>query len=178
MSQDAAQPSDTPHATGTGAQPTGGDRPPWGEQGQAAGKAPGAGGPGAPPPGQSGWLSGGVTFAGILLLVSGALAVLQGIAAITTDEVYARVDGYIYRINLTGWGWILVIFGAVAIVAGAGILKGFGWARVTGIALAALSIIFQFMFLPYAPLWGLIMIAIDFFVIWALAVYKPDAAQA
>jgi cytochrome b subunit of formate dehydrogenase len=112
------------------------------------------------------------------LLVNGVLNVLQGIAAIAQDEVYARVDNYIYRINLTGWGWILVVLGVVLAVTGAGILKGAEWARLTGIVLASLSIIAQFMFLPYAPLWGLIMIVLDFFVIWALAVYRPDAARA
>ncbi|MFF4351428.1 hypothetical protein [Streptomyces sp. NPDC001530] len=178
MSQEASQPSGTPHGTGTGAQPTGEDRPLGGEQGQRAGKAPGEGGSGAPPSGRSAWATGGVTFAGVLMLVNGVLNVLQGIAAIVEDEVYARVDDYIYRINLTGWGWILVVLGVVVAVTGFGILKGADWARLTGIVLASLSIIFQFMFLPYAPLWGLIMIAVDFFVIWALAVYKPGAAQA
>ena len=33
----------------------------------------------------------------------------------------------------------------------------------------------QFLFLPYAPVWSVIMIGIDFFVIWALAVYRPEA---
>lgn len=178
MSHDASQPSGTPHGTGPGAQPAGEDGARWGEQGQRAGQAPGAGGPGAPSSGRSAWATGGVTFAGVLLLVNGILNVLQGIAAIIQDEVYARYDDYVYRINLTGWGWILLVLGVVLAVTGAAILKDAEWARLTGILLASLSIIAQFMFLPYAPLWSLIMIAVDFFVIWALAVYKPDAAQA
>lgn len=173
MSQDASQPSGTPRGTGTGAQPTGEGGARWGEQGQRAGTAPGA-----PPSGRSAWATGGVTFAGVLLLVNGILNVLQGIAAIVEDEVYARVDDYIYRINLTGWGWILVVLGVVLAVTGGAILNDAEWARLTGIVLASLSIIAQFMFLPYAPLWGLVMIAVDFFVIWALAVYKSDAVQA
>lgn len=177
MSQDAAQPPGTPHGAGTGGTPpAGADTPHWG---QRAGKAPGAGGSAGPPSsGGSAWAVGGVTFAGILLLVNGILAILQGISAIAKDDVYARVDEYVYRINLTGWGWILVVLGAVAVVTGLGILKGAEWARITGIVLASLSIIAQFLFLPYAPLWGLIMIAVDFFVIWALAAYKPDAERA
>jgi hypothetical protein len=34
------------------------------------------------------------------------------------------------------------------------------------------------MFLPYAPVWSVIMIAVDVFVIWALAVYTPERAGA
>ncbi|MFF7979791.1 hypothetical protein ACFZDK_11735 [Streptomyces sp. NPDC007901] len=130
----------------------------------------------APAPGTSGgWASGGIVFAGVLLLMNGVFAILQGISALATDDVYARVHDYIYKISLTGWGWILVVLGALGVVAGAALLKGApGWARGLGIFLAALSMIAQFMFLPYAPLWALIMIGIDFFVIWALALYLPD----
>ncbi|MGW2960439.1 DUF7144 family membrane protein [Streptomyces sp. NPDC001220] len=130
----------------------------------------------APAP-SSGWTTGGVVFAGVLLLMNGIFAILQGISAIATDDVYARVHDYVYKISLTGWGWILVILGALGVIAGAALLKGApGWARVVGIFLAALSMVAQFLFLPYAPIWALIMIGIDFFVIWALAVYKPEPA--
>lgn len=109
--------------------------------------------------------------------MNGGLNILQGISAIAKDDVYARVNDYVYRINLTGWGWILLILGAIAVVTGWGILKDAKWARITGIVLAALSMLFQFMFLPYAPIWSVILIAIDVFVIWALASYRPDARQ-
>ncbi|MER5525132.1 hypothetical protein ABT075_11080 [Streptomyces sp. NPDC002677] len=130
----------------------------------------------APAP-TGGWTTGGVVFAGVLLLINGVFAILQGISAIATDDVYARIHNYVYKINLTGWGWILLILGVLGVVAGAALLKGApGWARGVGIFLAALSMLAQFLFLPYAPLWALIMIGIDFFVIWALAVYKPEPA--
>jgi hypothetical protein len=132
----------------------------------------------APPAANSGWVVGGVTFAGVLMLCNGVIAVLQGIAAIAEDDVYARVGDYIYRINLTGWGWILLVLGILAVFAGWGILKGAGWARVTGIILASISLVFQFMFLPYAPLWSLFVLAIDVFVIAALALYDPEAKGA
>ncbi|PBC60390.1 hypothetical protein BKI49_28095 [Streptomyces sp. Tue6028] len=174
MSQDASQPSDTPHATGAAAPSTGsaggGEAPLWGNQGQPA---PGARGTGSSHRTRDAWAAGGTVFAGVLLCVNGVLHVLQGISAIVEDTVYTRVNGYVYRINLTGWGWILVVLGAIAIVVGWGILKDADWARLTGILLASLSIIFQFMFLPYAPVWSLVVIAIDCFVIWALAVHKP-----
>ncbi|MFI8100616.1 hypothetical protein [Streptomyces sp. NPDC086023] len=134
---------------------------------------PGYGTPGGPPVNSS-WVSGGVTFAGILLLINGALAVLQGIAAIAEDDIYARFGDYIYKINLTGWGWILLIMGVLALVAGWGVLSGAGWGRLIGIGLASLSMVLQFLFLPYQPLWSIIMIGINIFVIWALAVYQPE----
>ncbi|MER6911364.1 hypothetical protein ABT354_06800 [Streptomyces sp. NPDC000594] len=132
--------------------------------------------PGAPPPRErdSDWAVGGVIFAGILLLCNGVLAILQGIAAIGEDNVYGRVGNYVYRINLTGWGWIHLIIGICLVITGYGILKNMPWARYTGIFFASISLIAQFLFLPYLPVWALIMIAIDVFIIWALAVYHPD----
>ncbi|MEU4981790.1 hypothetical protein [Streptomyces sp. NPDC021969] len=125
----------------------------------------------------SGWVTGGVVFAGVLLLLNGALAVLQGIAAIAEDDVYARIGTYVYEMSLTGWGIVHVILGALVFVTGFGLLKDMAWARVAGIVLASLSLIAQFLFLPYAPVWSVIMMAIDVFVIWALASRQDTASS-
>ncbi|KUM86246.1 MULTISPECIES: DUF7144 family membrane protein [Streptomyces] len=141
---------------------------------------PSAGPTPAPDPGlgptrtEAAWAAGGVVFAGVLMLMNGILAILQGISLLADDDVWARVGDYVYKINHTGWGVILLCLGALAAVTGAFILRGAAWARMTGIFLASLSMLAQFLFLPYAPVWSVIMIGIDFFVIWALAVYRPD----
>ncbi|MFF0445858.1 hypothetical protein ACFYT4_05475 [Streptomyces sp. NPDC004609] len=126
----------------------------------------------------SGWAVGGVVFAGVLLLCNGVLAILQGIAAIAEDVVYGVVGDYVYRINLTGWGWIHLVIGVCLVITGAGVLKNMAWARYAGIFFAAISLIAQFMFLPYLPIWSVIMIAIDGFIIWALAVYRSNGREA
>ncbi|MET7621465.1 hypothetical protein [Streptomyces sp. NPDC005408] len=130
-----------------------------------------------PSPGEpnSAWVTGGLAFAAVLMLCIGVLGVLQGIAAVIEDDVYGRVGNYVYRINLTGWGWIHLVIGACLVITAAGLFKAATWARVTGIFLASLSLIAEFMFLPYSPIWSVIMIAIDVFIIWALAVYRSDA---
>jgi len=137
--------------------------------GTSATPAPGLG----PTPAESAWAAGGVVFAGVMMLMNGILAIFQGISLLADDDVWARVGDYVYKINHTGWGVILLCLGALAAVTGAFIFRGAGWARMTGIFLASLSMLAQFLFLPYAPVWSVIMIGIDFFVIWALAVYRP-----
>ncbi|GGS95989.1 hypothetical protein GCM10010206_68410 [Streptomyces cinerochromogenes] len=114
-------------------------------------------------------MTGGVTFAGVLMVCSGILAVLQGIAAIAGDDVYFRVGSYVYRMNLTGWGTIHIVVGALVLLTGIGLLMDMAWARFAGLFLASLSLIAQFLFLPYQPVWSFVMMAIDVFVIWALA---------
>ncbi|MEU2156942.1 hypothetical protein ABZ532_18330 [Streptomyces sp. NPDC019396] len=115
------------------------------------------------------WSGGGTLFAGVLLAVVGIIDIIEGIAAIAEDTVYARVGGYIYSFNLTGWGWIHLILGVILAVTGWGILKNAEWAKIAGIALASLNIIAQFLFLPYQPVWAIVSMAISVFVIWALA---------
>ena len=53
-------------------------------------------------------------------------------------------------------------------------LTGQTWARVIGIAVAALSALSNFLFIPYYSLWALVLIALDVAVIWALTTYRPQ----
>jgi hypothetical protein len=54
------------------------------------------------------------------------------------------------------------------------VLSGATWARVVGITVAVLSAIANFVFIPYYPLWSLLIIALDVAVIWALAAHGRD----
>ncbi|WP_327296338.1 MULTISPECIES: hypothetical protein [unclassified Streptomyces] len=116
----------------------------------------------------SAWASGGTLFAGVLLFVDGVLAVLNGIVGIAKDNVYAHTGHYTYQFSLTTWGWIHLAIGVVLILTGLGILKGAPWARWLGVFMAAISVIANFMWLPYQPVWAFIAIAIGVFVIWSL----------
>ncbi|MFE6714712.1 hypothetical protein ACIOMM_12990 [Streptomyces sp. NPDC087908] len=111
---------------------------------------------------------GGTVFAAVLLTLAGILAILQGIAAIAEDDVYARVGGYVFAFDLTSWGWIHLILGILVTLTGAGLFQGANWARAAGVFLAGLSMIANFLWLPYQPWWALTLLAIDVFVIWAL----------
>ncbi|AZM45885.1 hypothetical protein DMB38_08635 [Streptomyces sp. WAC 06738] len=124
--------------------------------------------PTPPHRGGSPWATGGTVFAGVMMLVYGVLAVFQGIAGIAHDDVYARQGDYVFKFDLTTWGWIHLILGVVVAAAGLGILMGNEWARLLGVALAALAVIANFAWLPYLPVWAIVNIAIGVFVIWAL----------
>jgi hypothetical protein len=124
----------------------------------------------------SGWAVGGAVFAAVLMMVAGAFQVIAGITAIVKDQFFARTPNYILTFDLTGWGWIHLVFGALLVIVGAFVLRGAVWARAVAIALVSLSAISNFLFLPYYPLWAILVIAIDVFVIWALATYSRRAA--
>ena len=62
-------------------------------------------------------------------------------------------------------------------VAGFFVLNGAVWARVVGIGVAVISAIVNFMWLPYYPIWSVLIIALDVLVIWALAAHGRDYAR-
>jgi hypothetical protein len=88
--------------------------------------------------------------------------------AIAQNNFYLTVRNYTFDLDTTAWGWIHVALGAVLLLTGIFLMSGQAWAAVTGIVLAGLSAINNF-FLPYYPLWSIVTIAGDVFVIWALA---------
>ncbi|MET7303430.1 hypothetical protein [Embleya sp. NPDC005575] len=112
--------------------------------------------------------SGWTVFAAVLMVFGGALAVLQGIAAIAKDDIVVNTRNYSYSFSTTGWGWIHLCLGIVIFLAGIALFSGALWARIIGVALAGLSMVANFVWLPHYPVWSIVVIALDLAVIWAL----------
>ncbi len=115
-----------------------------------------------------------VLFAAILMMLNGLLDVFRGIMAVAKDDVFVSTPNYVFQFNLTSWGWIHIVIGVLVAVTGFFLLKGAQWARFVGIFVASLSCMESFLALPYYPLWSLVVIALDVFVIWALCVYQQE----
>ena len=121
------------------------------------------------------WAAGTTWAAAALLLVGSVLAFFQGIAAVANDESLVLVsDDYIYSFNLTTWGWIHIVLGVIGACIAVGMFVGAAWARVCAIIIASLSIIANFLWLPYTPWWSILIIAIDILVIWAVANWSGE----
>jgi hypothetical protein len=122
------------------------------------------------------WAVGLSLFAGILMIIGGVFNAMEGIVALARNEIYVATPRYLFAFDLTTWGWIQLILGIVVAIAGVGVITGQLWGRLVGITLAALSMLANFAFIPYYPLWSLSIIALNVFVIWALCVYNRDTA--
>ena len=118
-----------------------------------------------------GWAMGFIVFAAVMMMMTGVFQALAGLVAIFENEFYVATRNYLFQFDATSWGWIHLIVGVIVALAGFALLSGATWARVVGITLAALSAIANFLFIPYYPFWSLLIIALDVFVIWALAVH-------
>ncbi|MBF6168679.1 hypothetical protein IU486_28630 [Streptomyces gardneri] len=112
--------------------------------------------------------------AAIILVTVGLLQLFQGISAVAEDEVFITGVEYVYKFDFTTWGWIHIVLGALLMVIGFALFTGAGWARVSAIVIAALSILANFLWLPYYPWWSILIIALDVVVIWAVATWRPE----
>ncbi|WP_055695880.1 DUF7144 family membrane protein [Streptomyces prasinopilosus] len=118
------------------------------------------------------WATGLTVFGAVMLFLVGLLDVLRGIMAIAEDDIFVTTPRYVFEFDLTSWGWIHLVLGAIAVSVGVGLLRTATWARVTGVVVAGLVIIANFLSMPYYPVWSVVMITISGFVIWALCVVE------
>jgi hypothetical protein len=126
----------------------------------------------------SGWAVGFALFAALMMIMAGIWQALAGLVAIFQNEFYVQTRNYLFQFDATTWGWIHLLVGVVVGLAGLGLLAGQTWARVFGIILAVLSAIANFLFIPYYPFWSMLIIALDIFVIWALAAHGREIRDA
>ena len=128
-------------------------------------------------PTASGVAAGFILFAVIMMIMSGVFQALAGLVGILNNALYAVTDSYPLRLTTTTWGWINLIGGVLVALAGWAVFSGRTWGRVVGIVLASLSAIANFLFIPYYPFWAILIIILDVFVIWALAVHGREMAE-
>ncbi|WP_203913174.1 DUF7144 family membrane protein [Rhizocola hellebori] len=110
----------------------------------------------------------GMVLAAFLMMLAGAFQFFQGISAVVKDDIYLNAPNYIYKFDTTTWGWIHLILGAIVAISGFFLYQGKDWARGVAIVLAGLAALSQFFFIPYYPLWAILIIALDIFIIWAI----------
>jgi hypothetical protein len=125
----------------------------------------------AEPTGWVGW----IIFAGVAMVVLGAFQLIEGLVAVFERGFYlVTASNMIVHVNYTAWGWTHFGIGCAVVITGLGVLAGSTWARVVGIALAVISAIISLAFIPAYPVWGIIVIALDVLVIYALAVHGRE----
>jgi hypothetical protein len=122
------------------------------------------------------WATGVILFAGVMMIMVGGFQTLAGLVALFEDEFYVATRNYLLQFDATQWGWIHLLLGLLVLFAGFAVMSGKTWGRVVGITLAVLSALANFAFIPYYPFWSLTIIALDVFVVWALAAHGGDVA--
>lgn len=115
-----------------------------------------------------------LVFAGVYMLIAGTLQATQGVVALANDTFFVVGEDYVFEFDVTTWAWIHLILGVVVALAGIGLFQGAVWARTVAVIIASISIVANFWWLPYYPVWSLLIIGFDAFVIWAATVHGRD----
>jgi hypothetical protein len=116
-----------------------------------------------------------VVFAAVMMMMVGGFHALTGFIALFQDDYFVTTSsGLAIDVDYSQWGWTHLIIGALVLVAGIAVLSGQLWARVVGVALAALSAFANMFFIAAYPLWSVIIITIDVLTIYALTVHGRE----
>ena len=123
----------------------------------------------------SGLATGGITFAATMAVLVGTFQIVQGLVAVFNDDFYLVTRNYTFDLDVSAWGWIHLLIGAVMVGVGFGLYARALWAVIGGIAVAAMSALANFFFIPYYPIWALLLIVLDVWIIWSLT--RPGAIR-
>jgi hypothetical protein len=124
----------------------------------------------------SGGAVGVIVFAAVLMILEGTMQALQGFVAIVNNELFAVRGDYVFKFDVSAWGWIHLAIGIIVALAGFGLFSGAVWARTVAVVVAMVSIVSNFLWMPYYPIWSLTLVALGVFVIWAVTAHGRDIA--
>jgi hypothetical protein len=123
-------------------------------------------------------MAGWIGFAGIMLMIIGSIDFFQGLIALFEDEYFVVTASGFLVVDLTAWGWIMLIWGVLLVLAGLGLIAAQGWARWFAIVVVSLNFIAQLGFLGNSqyPLWSLTVMALNIIVLYALTARWSESA--
>ena len=124
-------------------------------------------------------MAGWIGFAGILMVLVGAIDFIQGLIALFDDKYFVVTGSGFLVVDLTAWGWIMLIWGVLLVFAGVALVGGQGWARWFAIVVVSLNFIAQLGFLgnSQTPIWSLTVIALNVIVLYALTARWSESAD-
>ena len=115
--------------------------------------------------------TGWVVFAAAVMFTVGAIDIIQGLAALLKETTYVIPGGeksLLVTTSFDRWGWALIIWGIVLILAAGSLFSGRSWARWFAIIVILVNGIGQIAWFPAYPLWSLLAIGLELAVLWAL----------
>jgi hypothetical protein len=124
----------------------------------------------------TGWV-GWVYFAGILLILRGISDIALGITALVNKHyLFVNNDRLVVATtNMTAWGWVDLAMGFIVLAAGIAVLQGSAWARAIAVFFAGLAFLVSMAFLAVFPVWAIVAMLVNTFIIYALVVHGDEA---
>jgi len=121
--------------------------------------------------------TGWVGFSAVVLTIGGIFALIEGLTAVYKSSFFTANAVFVFS-DLRTWGWIVTGLGVAGVLSGLAVLSGSEWARWLGVTVAGLSALGQLLFAQAYPVWSLMIMAIDFLVIYGLVAYAGRQSAA
>ena len=123
-------------------------------------------------------MAGWIGFGGLVMILLGGLAFFQGLIAVIEDNYYVVTQSGFLVFDVTGWGWVMMIWGIILVLVGLALISGQDWARWVSIVLVSLNVFAQLGFVGNSayPLWSLLVLTLNIIVLYALIV-RWDESQ-
>ena len=122
----------------------------------------------------TGWV-GWIVFAGTMMMILGVFHMFEGLIALFRHSYIAfPTSGLTIQVSYSQWGWLQLIAGVLVFFAGLGLFTGRMWARTVGVILVSISALINFAWANLYPVWSLTLLAIDFFVIYAIIAHGSE----
>ena len=122
---------------------------------------------------------GWVWFAAFAILVAGFINIVTGLVSVFSPKTVVSwsPDG-IAVVDVSTWGWVHLVTGALLVIVGFALFAGSWWARLVAVVLVIINLVAQFVSLPITPWWSLVAIALDLVILWALTVHGGEVERA
>ena len=124
-------------------------------------------------------MAGWIGFAGILMVLLGGLSFFEGLIALLRDNYYVVTPSGYLLFDVTGWGWIMLIWGIILALVGFALLNGASWARWVSIVFVSVNVFSQLGFLGNTndTVWLLITLTLNIIILYALIVRWHDSER-
>lgn len=123
------------------------------------------------------WATGVLLFASVFMFVGGSFQVIQGLAALLNEDFFVVLNDYAYQIEVETWGMVHLACGGIVALAGLILLSGSTFSRFLATFIVVGSAMINFVYIPYQPVWSIVLLVIDGVILWALITYQePESA--
>ena len=118
--------------------------------------------------------AGRVVFAAFLLMIVGTINIIYGIGALDDANIFVNDTRFVLD-DLNTLGWVLIILGAIQLIAGFSLLAGNTFGRVVGIIGGSLGAIGALLSIGQGnPWWSLAVFALCVYIVHGLIIFGED----
>jgi hypothetical protein len=116
-------------------------------------------------------------FAAAMMSLIGVFDIIGGLVAIFDDDWRLGSNGELFIVSDTAWGWLTVIIGIIILFAASAVMRGLVWGRTIAVIMALGNAIVHLSLIRAYPIWSLLIITLNVFVIYGVTVHGGELRE-